>query len=85
METKVKKRSAEYLRTGDKITVAVTHEVKINRESAWIRYEATSTVDETEGTEEAKQRVIDHVTKAVLDATLKTADTIMEVVDNAVR
>ncbi len=78
MGVTVKKRSAELLREGDKITVAITHEVKINRDNAWIRYEATSSVGEDEGTDEAKLRIIDHVSNAVIDATYKAAEKAME-------
>lgn len=77
MALQVKRIATEELREGDKITVAVTHEVKINRDSAWIRYEATSSVSPDEDTAEARSRVINHVTHSVISAVQETADAVM--------
>lgn len=76
MALEVRRVVTEELREGDKITVAVTHEVKINRDSAWIRYEATSSVA-GETTDEARARVIRHVSTSVINAVQEAADAVM--------
>lgn len=72
---KVEKTGASFIREGDKITVAVTHEVKIGGESSWIRYEAESLVNQ-ETCEDASERVIGFVNKGVMDAVMKTVETV---------
>ena len=78
MAVTINKRSSEMLRSGDKITVAITHEISINRDKAWVRYEATSTVDEDEHAEDAKQRVIEHCTGSVVDAAQAAAQKVLD-------
>ena len=53
--------------------MAVTHEIKIDRESSWIRYEATSAI-QGETSEEASARVINHVAENVMEAVLGTVE-----------
>lgn len=71
----IQKRGASFLRDGDTITVAVTHEVKIDGESSWIRYEASSKVNQ-ETSEDASRRVIGHVNEAVMEAVHSTVETV---------
>jgi len=78
MAIKVIKVTQEQLREGDKITMAVTHEVKVDRESMWVRYEATTSVLGEEGTAGAKARVIEHVTQSAVDATLAAANAVLD-------
>jgi len=78
MGTQLRRVAEEYLQDGDKITVAVTHEVAINRDKAWIRYEVTSVVLPDEGTEAAKYRVIQHVANGVIEAVEAAAEAVLE-------
>jgi hypothetical protein len=71
-------QSHEVLHVGDKLTVAITHEVKINSDNAWIRYEATTTIEDGETVEQAKQRIGGHVTQAVIDVAEQAAAKVME-------
>jgi hypothetical protein len=70
----VKKSTRGSLVVGDSITVAVTHEVKIDRESAWIKYEATTNIQENETAEEAKARIGEHVTSSVVEMAYLAAE-----------
>ena len=72
---KIQKKETSFIREGDSITVAVTHEIKIDRESSWIRYEVTSKVAE-ETCEDASRRVIGFAAEGVMDAVHKTVETV---------
>jgi len=72
---KIAKTETAFIRDGDSITVAVTHEVKIGGESSWIRYEATSKVNQ-ETSEDASDRVINFVNVGVMDAVQKTVESV---------
>lgn len=72
---KIAKTETAFIREGDSITVAVTHEVKIGGESSWIRYEATSKVNQ-ETSEDASDRTIRFVNAGVMDAVMKTVETV---------
>lgn len=72
---KIQKKGAYYVRDGDSITVAVTHEIKIGGESSWIRYEATTKVNQ-ETSEEASERAIGFVNLGAMDAVHKTVETV---------
>lgn len=77
---KIAKRSASFLRDGDTITVAVTHEVKIGGDSSWIRYEASSKINQ-ETSEDAATRVIGHVNEGVMQAVTDTVETVRKAVN----
>lgn len=70
---KIQKTDASFIRDGDTITVAVTHEIKIGGESSWIRYEASSKVNQ-ETSEQASERTIGFVNEGVMDAVHKTVE-----------
>lgn len=71
----IAKTDTAFLRDGDSITVAVTHEIKIGGDSSWVRYEASSKINQ-ETSEEASERVIKHVKKAVMDAVFQTVEVV---------
>jgi hypothetical protein len=73
---KIEKKSSaiDFLREGDKITVAITHEIKIGHESSWVRYEAASAIADGETSETASERVINHVSKNVMNAVSETVE-----------
>ena len=71
----IAKRGAAFLREGDTVTVAVTHEVKIDGESSWIKYEASSKIN-GETSEEASERVIGHVNEGSMRAVYKAVETV---------
>lgn len=67
----------EALVEGDRITVSATLESKVNRDSMWSKYEASSIVRHGETTEEASERVIAHVKTRVVDATIAIGNEVM--------
>ena len=77
---KIQKRIDAVLRTGDKVTVSVTHEIKIQGDSSWVKYEATSLVQD-ETTEQAASRVINHVNDAAMSAVRETVNRVNGVVN----
>ena len=59
---------------GDKIAYTVTHELKINGESSWVKYGATVSVREGESSQDAHNRVqtqVDGQMEKVVMATVK--------------
>lgn len=75
---KIARTGTSFLRDGDSITVAVTHEIKIGGESSWVRYEATSKVNQ-ETSEDASRRVIGLVNEGVMDAVQQTVEKVRSV------
>jgi hypothetical protein len=73
---KIVGRSESVLETGDRVTVSVSHQIKIGREESWIRYEASTNVKSDEHSEDAKTRVIDHVDQGVMDAIDRVVQTV---------
>ena len=73
MKIEKKSTATSFLREGDQITVAVTHEIKIGGESSWVRYEGSSKI-QGETSEEASQRVINHVSQEVMKAVYETVE-----------
>lgn len=53
---------------GDSVTAGMTHEISVNRDKSWIKYEVTSKVRPGESTDDARTRVIDHVSESVMQA-----------------
>lgn len=75
---RVVKKSADVLREGDRITVSVTHQIRIGGEDSWVKYEASSKLWQSEDAEDAAQRVIAHVNQGVMEAVVKTVKTVRE-------
>ena len=72
---KIEKTGTSFVREGDTITVAVTHEVKIGGESSWIRFE-TSTKVAGETSENASRRAIGFVNQGVMEAVESTVESV---------
>ena len=61
---------------GDQITVSITHQIQINGDNSWVRYEASSKVRENETAEDAAERVHGHVDSEVIKSVVKTVETV---------
>jgi hypothetical protein len=70
---KIARTETGFIRDGDEITVAVTHEIKIGGESSWVRFEAKTKVNQ-ETCEDASNRVIRFVNQGVMDAVHRTVE-----------
>lgn len=79
---KIEKRSmsSSLLREGDSITVAVTHEIRINGDSSWVRYEATSKV-QNESADDATRRVITQVNLGVMEAVTEAVNGVQKAIN----
>lgn len=75
---KIAKTGGHFVRDGDTITVAVTHEIKIGGESSWVRYETTTKVNQ-ETSEEASERAIGFVNQGAIKAVHDTVETVRNV------
>lgn len=75
---KIAKSGGHFVREGDTITVAVTHEIKIGGESSWVRYETTTKVNQ-ETSEEASDRAIGFVNQGAINAVHETVQKVREV------
>lgn len=64
------------LYNGDQITVGVTHEISINRDRSWVRYEAVTKIRPGEDAEHARTRAIGHVNVSVMEAVRETVETV---------
>lgn len=77
MNQPVKRGTEAYeLNFGDQITVGVTHEISINRDKSWVRYEAVTKVRPGETAEDARTRAIGHVNVSVMEAVKQTVETV---------
>lgn len=59
---------------GDTIEVGVTHEIKIDGETSWIKYGVHSKVQEGETAEAARLRCSEHVNDGVLRVVHETVE-----------
>ena len=61
---------------GDQITVGVTHEIKVGRDTSWIKYEAVTKIRPSETARDARTRAIGHVNESVMAAVEQTVETV---------
>jgi hypothetical protein len=64
------------LYAGDQITVGVTHEISVNRDKSWVKYEAVTKLRPGESAEDARTRAIGHVNQSVMEVVTKTVETV---------
>ena len=62
--------------TGDRITVGVTHEVLIDGERSWIKYEIHTDVNEYEQLEDARARASRQLNDGVMRQIAETVETV---------
>ena len=74
--TTVKGMDSYQLFQGDQIIVGVTHEITINRDRSWVKYEAKTRVRPGETAEDARTRAIGHVNVSVMEAVHQTVETV---------
>ena len=72
---------AQSLQAGDSITIAVTHQVSIRGEDAWIKIEIQSKVQEDEIAETALARINHQVQGNIIEIIESTAKTVMDYED----
>jgi hypothetical protein len=73
----VKKGTESYqLYAGDQITVGMTHEIKVGRDSSWVKYEAITKLRPGESAEDARSRAIGHVNESVMRAVAQAVETV---------
>lgn len=66
------------LAAGDRITVSVSHRIRIKGDESWIKYEVNTAVREGETTQEARTRAIGHVNASAMEAVHQVVDTVRE-------
>jgi hypothetical protein len=76
MNIEKRSESSSALSTDDRITVSISHEIKIKGEASWVKYEANSAVREEETATQAATRVIDHVDRQVMSAVRQVVTTV---------
>lgn len=59
---------------GDSITVGITAEIKVGRDTSWCKYEATTRLRQGEAAEDARTRAIGHVNESVMEVVAQTVD-----------
>lgn len=64
------------LSEGDRITISISHELQIDREHTWVKYEANSAMRPEETALEAAQRIRDHVDREVMKTVHQTVATV---------
>lgn len=74
---KLAKTAPVVLHTGDRAAVTVTHNIKINGEDSWVKYELESTLQEGELIEEMDKRLITHAVKTVVNVAEQAALEVM--------
>lgn len=67
---KIEKRGTSHatLVAGDRVTCSISHELKINGEASWVKFETNTQVQENETANDAVQRVITLTDNAVMSA-----------------
>jgi hypothetical protein len=68
----------ELFREGDKVTATVTHNIKINGDDSWVKYEITSTQGPEETIDDVDTRVIQHATRTVVNLAYSAAQRVLE-------
>ena len=68
----------ELFRQGDKVTATVTHNIKINGDDSWVKYEITSTQGPEETIDDVDARVIEHATSTVVRLAYSAAQKVLE-------
>lgn len=79
---RVSQVAPEVFRDGDKVTCTVTHNIKINGDDSWVKYEITSTQGPEETIEDVDDRVIQHATKTVVRLAYQAAQKVLEAGDH---
>lgn len=73
-----KHEQRELLDSGDRISVSVTHQIRINGDDSWVKAEASSSVRESESPDHAGDRVLQYVDAFVIKACEQVATTVEE-------
>ena len=66
----------DWLNEGDYVEASITHEIKIDGESSWIKLGVSSRVQPGETAEKARKRVSDGVNDGVLATVRETVETV---------
>ena len=72
------KSSENAIDPGDSVEMSITHQIKIGRESAWIKTGIITKVREGESGEQASKRASDFVNKQVMEAIMDTVKAVDE-------
>lgn len=72
----VHKTESKVLHPGDSVEFSVTHQIRINGDDSWIKYGVQTKVQDDETSEEAAQRVLNHVDAFVIQACEQVAQTV---------
>lgn len=63
---------------GDRVAVTVTHNIKINGDDSWVKYEYESRVHAGEELEDVDNRLIEHATGTVVRLAYSAAQKVLE-------
>jgi hypothetical protein len=66
----------ELISPGDTVEIVVTHEIKIGRESAWVKAGVNTKVRPGESPDEAGERAIRYVNTQVINSIVKAVETV---------
>lgn len=72
------------LNTNDTITTGVSHEIIIDGQHAWVKFEATTSQGDNEDSEGAKRRIIKYVSESVIEAVEAAVNTANKVNEKGV-
>jgi hypothetical protein len=67
----------QVLTNGDRVEYAVTHEINVDGDKAWVKYGVNVGVMDGESPEQTNDRVVDFVNGVVLNAATEVANQIM--------
>lgn len=63
---------------GDRVSISVTHQIRINGDDSWVKAEASTSVRESESSDQAGDRVLTFVDGFVIKACERVAKTVEE-------
>ena len=79
---KVNQVEPEVFHEGDTVRVSVTHNIKINGDDSWVKYEYGTTVQPGEHVDDVDARLINHATGTVVRLAYSAAQKVLEAGSN---
>lgn len=79
---RVHQEAPEIFHEGDSVRVSVTHNIKINGDDSWVKYEYGTKIQEGEHVDDVDARLIEHATGTVVRLAYSAAQKVLEAGSN---
>lgn len=68
--------ASKVLSEGDRITASISHQIRVDGDESWVKYEVNAAVMQGETSDQAKTRVKDHVNATAMEFVHEVVDKI---------